>query len=250
MALDFSASTTVVNHGSGASIDNLDAQTWLFWLNATAINSANKRFMWKNSGSSGVQILQGPIGGTQGRMRYARSRATTGSDATSPNDTLVVGTWQGIAITDQDGVSPKIYLRTLATALAELGSYAVQTTGSGAPADESAQTLYIGGRNAAGVEGDVIIAYWAVFNSILTLADMASWFKRPRAIIGAATAQCFSRFNNTTSIVDWSGNGNTGTPENSPTLVANPPIDEGELTWGETAGGILTPTPGLMALSA
>ena len=229
MALDFSASTTEVNHGSGATLDNLDAQTWLFWLNATAITNANKRVMWKNSGSSGVQVLQGPIGGTQGRIRYIRSRATTASDAIAPNDTLVAGTWQGIAFTDQDGVSPKIYIRTLATALAEIGSYATQTTGSGAPADEAAQNLYIGGRNGAGVEGDVIIAYWAVFNSILTLANMASWFKRPRRSVSGTVAQCFSRFNNTTSIVDWSGNGNTGTPENSPVLVANPPIDEGEM---------------------
>ena len=218
MAIDFNASLGYVNHGSGASLDNLDAQSWIVWGYPNSITNTNRRLARKSGGDI---LTAGNISAANGRIRYNRLRATTASVIESATNTVTVATWQFFFALDSDGVAPVMYRGTLAALATEI-SYATQTTGSGASADDSADNLLIGSRDVATAQADWRVAYLWVYNRRLTVAEALQHQFAPWTILTGCVLK--TAYFSTVHLADLSGTGNNGTLSGSPVNADHVPL--------------------------
>lgn len=214
MALTFGAATSDrVDCGSGASIDDLNPFTWLFWCYATN-NTANRALGSKESGSNSKRLRLSGTGGSAGNLRVEVVRATTNTDYIT-NDTPLgtLNTWKCVAITFDSAASAgqivNIYSGTRSVVLAE-STYGTATDGSGTPSSEAAGSFYIGNRAGLASSFQGRIAVCMIWNRALTLAELIEQQFRPHKTSGCVM---FTRvgYNGTGTQPDWSGNGNAGT---------------------------------------
>jgi len=117
MALNFTASTHRVNHGSGTSLDDLSAFTWAFWVKVTTLTTL--RYICAK-GATTTKYLR--LSGTGGNVDFLVDRATTDAQYIT-NDTPLssTGSWKFIAVTYDAAAtsSMHIYVGSLSSALVE-----------------------------------------------------------------------------------------------------------------------------------
>jgi len=249
MALTFGATTsTRVNDGSAAGIDNLTALTLLCWVRITTLTS-NRTFASKRTAGAGWFL---GLSGTAGDVQFFADRATADTTYTTTDTPLATtGAWRFLAATlDQAagaGALMGIYGGSLTTPATARALSA--TDGSGAFSADAAAALIWGNNSAftVAIQGDV--AQVALFGAVLSLADIQSWQLRPRVTVGGVVAKAFHRLGNegAGSQQDYSGNGNTGTVTGATQAAGGPPLDEGELMLQLPCGGIYVPNYALSA---
>lgn len=203
------ASTDSIACGSAAVLDDLTVGSVIFWLNPSSVANATRVLIGKttNTGSTGWFMARPSSGGSV--IRIVVNRATTDMLRSSSAGVLVVGTPSCIAATwDVSADTCSIYHGTLAAALADVGG--TLTAGSGAYVSDAAESYVIGNAGAASLSAGGAYSYAAVFNRVLTLAELQSWQLHPRKMAGCVAFHELG-LTGVGSQWDYSGNGNTGT---------------------------------------
>lgn len=213
MALSFTAVTHVVDIGSGASLDNLTAWTVLAWVYPVSL-SQDLPLTFKGDAASGSTYRSCILLST-GALYLDLHRATTDLTASSAASVYAANAWQffGFAANSAGAATDqKIFYGTLSAAVAEVGSYASQSVGSGAVVADAAYNQGIGnGIPAQAFWGSSMrIAWVGQWNRVLTLGEIQAQQFRPHVTAGCVGFYHLG-FAGTGTQPDWSGNGNAGT---------------------------------------
>lgn len=209
MALLFTSGTSdKVDCGSGASLDDLAAGTFLAWVYPTALK-ADDTIVVKTAQSTGMRNF---IAVGSGALRVDIDRATDLVIVSSAS-VLSTDSWQFVAAVFNTGgadADQKLFHGTLTSLAAETG-YQVQQVGSGAVVSDAAHNLFIGNFNS-GTFGAFAgrIAWVAHWNRVLTLAEIRAQQFRPHKTSGCVLFMHLG-FNGTGTQPDHSGNFNSGT---------------------------------------
>lgn len=206
-----------VNCGSGATLDNVAAGTILMRAVANSASpSANSIAFFKGSSGHRTRVTTG------GTFDFLVARAGTNLGITA--NLTSFGAWTAGAnlvwaiaynTAGVDG-DQKLYLGTDTAPCAEPSAYTTQVVGTSTVSNDSADNLYIGNTYAASVGWDGTISCVAFFARTLTQSEIRRWQQNHAATVtlddgSTATAVGYWILDNTTSITDQSGNGNTGT---------------------------------------
>lgn len=214
MALDFQGTTDRVNHGSGATIDNLQTMTAMHWVNVTPANG-NRLWQKGTVGAHGTTHLVEMFATVDDiSASYSRATASQRAAAVATNfAAYAAGTWMclGVQLDPTTDGNNRLYLGNLSTPLAEPSAYSVQTAGSGAFNSDAAADLYVGNNQNLSVEFDGVIAWIAWWNRLLTYGEMVDQQFRPHVTSGCVLFTHYGLNGATGTQADWSGNGNNGT---------------------------------------
>ena len=210
MSLTFGAGATDnVNIGSGASIDNLDPVTILAWVYVTTLTQ-NRTIYCKGPSGSFRTLLRLGDGSGNVQMAVLRTALTNYITNDAP---IAADSWRLVAATFDStagaGEIANIYVGSLAANAVE-SAYGTATDGSGTVTDDAANNAFWG--NSATVDAPLQgrIAYCAVVDRVMTLAEIQSWQWRPRVVSGCVDFHALG-FAGTGTQPDWSGNSNAGT---------------------------------------
>ncbi len=228
MSLLFGGATSDrVSIAAAASINDLDPFTYLLWLYPTATTNARRIFqkalVGDTPGGYKFARLNG-TGGTSGNIEFTIKRATTDATRITNDRPLNAGlnAWVFLACGFASSV-PEMHVWTGSlTALATENTYGTTNNGAGAVTGDNASDLVAGNYVTANQAFPGRIAVFAVFNRLLTLAEIRSWQFRPRKIDGCVLFYELG-FNGTATQPDWSGNGNAGTVTGA-TIAAHVPL--------------------------
>lgn len=236
MALIFgAASGDVVDHGSDASLDDLDPCSFLIWCRPTSFVDLSKMF-----GKNNTRRLF-DLTSTGGNVALHITRDTSNCDYRTNDTPLTVDAWNFVAGIYDSGAGAgeivNIYVGDLTTEAVE-STYGVANDGSGTNTTDAADSLGIGNRlPTANLPWNGQIAIVAYCNVALSLAQCRDWQWRPRKIASAVLYSHYG-FNGTGTQPDWSGNGNSGTVT-SATVADHVPLGPAfgfDLGWqGEVA---------------
>lgn len=229
MAYDFNAagSTRAVNHGSGASIDNLavgGVLTVWAWIKRAA-NGANQHIITKDSSfpSGWGFVVDNAVG--EGQLAFSVWRATTHTQYASVAGAVPLDTDMFVAATFDDALAPEmdLYTGTLTAAPTEV-TYASTQDGVGAPATDAAADLRVGNLHRVitlpflgrGARGGVIARR-------LTLTDLTALWRVRSEIEDCNVADTRLLFDYARGVTyDFSGNENHGTLLGAPPVVKQP----------------------------
>jgi hypothetical protein len=215
MSLLSNGSTQKTNCGSGSSTANLGIGTAKFWIYPTVISANDFGRVWQRGlFASGFHyvIINDSVAGDIG-MTYHRS--TLVQQVNTNANELVLNTWNFVAVT-WDAVNTvdtdqKVYVGNLTTPAAEVGSYAVQQSGSGSHTSNAGTDFIIGNKSNNNAPTNARIANLRMWNRILTAGEILTQQKN-RGPIGIGSALNMELgWNGTGTQPDWSGNGNNGT---------------------------------------
>ena len=205
MALSFvEADDDRVTYGDTATLQDIwhTASTFIFWLKPLQTATTFKVY-WR--------IKRNIISGSDGTS-MAVSFRYSGDDADcTSNAILTTGVWSFVAVTKGGaGTAPTIYHGTLAAAPTD--QTATSRVSTGTPEAETGSSFDIGsnvGTSGQGAGADIAMSMF--YNTVLTLGQLTSIWMRPQIIKSGCLLYNQYGFSGTTSQVDWSGNGHTGT---------------------------------------
>lgn len=152
MALVFGNSGDLVDHGSAAGLDDLPSSAFSCWawVYRTADGSNQHIISKDNAFPSGWSLTANAVSGTNGELRFVvfrtDSTGTNWADAISASGLIALNTWTFVAGTYDPATSPqmRLYIGTLSTPVAEVGSYFRQQDGVGSYLSDAAHNLYVG----------------------------------------------------------------------------------------------------------
>jgi len=212
MALTFGAnSSDKVDCGSGANMDDHTAFTMII-IGKISSFGAGGRFI-----SKGDDIKELRRGSASNRLRLFVGRATTDANADSSGGELNMDQWGLIAGTYDESDGPRIFVGNYEDAtpadrvVAEVG-YTSREVGVDGTTADAANNLFIGQR--VGTEnrapgGDIAVGMY--ISKRLVLADLISLQYHLRNLV-ETEGYWILGFDGTSSVPDYSGNGNNGTP--------------------------------------
>lgn len=212
MSLESTGLTTQgVSITQNTSINNLVPITIATWVYIdTTGNSIWPRIFCKRVDVSNYWEMQ--YSGTP-TINFSFSRVYSPTSAwSSCNGFLTTGIWQFIAATFDGTNASKLYVGSLTSIVSEVSSYANYQAPSGTNCNDATANLYLMQRpSVTAMDGKM--AWAGIWNRSLTLGELQAQQYHPHV-----TADCklfmHLGFNGTGTQVDWSGNGNNGTPAN------------------------------------
>lgn len=221
MALLFGAvNTDTVTHTAGTvSLNNLAAFTWLLWLRRTTLTS-NRVILSKGSAAKRIRL-----NGTAGNVELNIARATTNSSFITSTTPLSGTGWVCLATTYDSaagaGTLGHIYVGSLTARMVE-ATLGTNTDGSGAVNADNTVQLIACNQSAGTVAFQGALAVVAVWNRVLTLAEI-----QQQQFMLRKTSGCLGLFNygfnGTSTQIDRSGNKANGTVS-GPTVVPHVPL--------------------------
>lgn len=215
--------TDRVDHGSDASLDNINTMTALAWvfIETETANNVVEVVAHKGVGPTPESAyLQWAKTSNTARYRVVKQRETSNlqvlADASAfsvhglNKDLFFVSTWN----TTGSNSDQKIYLGDRSTPAAEPSSYVTQEAGSGAATNDAADPLSVGG-DSGGRSLDGRISYIQIISVALTEAEIHKIQFSPLYASRHSSAVLFvpdyGISNGTGTQRDLSGNGNDGT---------------------------------------
>ena len=185
-ALAFTGTTSLVNVGSAASLDNMTQGTTMAWVKlASAVTAAR---VWQKAylaaHSSFIYLSLNEPGG---EMSFQLDKPTDlavfgGVSPTVGVWTFVAAQWNiNGAATDQ-----KLFSGTLDTPATEVSSYSSQSAGSGSRTSDAAASLYLGNRQNGSVQLGGSMALVIISTATLTVDEIRrlQYQPRPSAVRG------------------------------------------------------------------
>ena len=218
--------TTKVDHGDAASVQNLNVATYLFWVKISTL-VAGDRICQKGLGAN--FYLMDVTGAGSDLLEFSINRGTLSqlSSALFTNFANWPGTgaWAFMAVVCDTGGADgdqKLYIGSLTGSATEPSSYDNQRVGSGTVGDNSGSNLVMGNRTNDNVELAGDIAWGGLWNRVLTLGEIRAQQFRPHKTPGNVL---FTRYgmNGAGLQIDESGFGNHGTVTGA-TLAQGPPL--------------------------
>ncbi len=230
MSLTFGGATSNrVEHGSAASLDNLNTWTVAMWIRPTTWTL--NRAIFSKTGATLHKLVLCGSSGFPGDLQVVVNRVTTLTNYTTSNTPITSGVWQYVAFTFSTATSPSVAMyRGSLTAIAAACTFASPAVGSGALISDAADNFKTGNdnSNASSFQGD--IAWIGQWNRVLTAGEIQDQQFNPHVTSGCVMFTHYG-YNGTSTQPDWSGNGNSGTvtgatqaahvPLNSPFGVTN-----------------------------
>lgn len=221
--------TNAVNCGSAANLDDIGGanatQSWLGWFRPSALGN-NLGMFGKGFGFGGAGFGVA-VDSTLGDFQITKDRATDLNRFTTGGGYLRVGQWSLIAVTlDLGATTPcRAYVGRTGRAAQEVTGYS-GTDGAGANVSDAANAAVIGNITGPGFGtfpflGD--IGPVALFDRALSLDEIRAWQVAPWADIPNLKGLWLPGHKHG-KVIDWSGNGNHGTPSGTQ-LVEGPPIN-------------------------
>lgn len=224
-SLAFSGSTDLVNCGSGATLDDLMTITYCVWFYSTDA-SADQHLLQKgrDGNSTGTRVF-GYDGLTDNI--YFGAHRTVGFSVNSDIDTIVHNQWWFAAgAVDLNAAlgSQHLYIGDLNTSVAEVGTYlAGNTVGSGTFSSNASVDQILGNRDNGSVQMIGRIAFAAIWNRQLSAGEIQAQQFKPHVTSGCVGFWILG-YNGTTSVPDWSGNGNNGATVTGATVGDHVPL--------------------------
>tara|TARA_R110000868_G_C10931596_1_gene766412 strand:+ start:1136 stop:1855 length:720 start_codon:yes stop_codon:yes gene_type:complete len=225
MSLDFTSSGSRVNHGTGATINNLPSapMTGWVWLYRTA-NGTNQHVITKDDNGNFQQGWGFVVSndGAEGQVSAffltssGESNARSGSGTSFGTGRVDLNTWTFVSFVLDKGSTPnvKLYMGTQSATVAEVTAYAIQTSTATAYGDDSAYSLYVGNlqRASAVYPFKGSLARGGLINRALTVGELRTLqFASARQANVADTKLLFNYDGTTGTQPDLSGNSNSGT---------------------------------------
>lgn len=222
-----------------ASLTNLTAWSWLFWVYPTTITN-QMRLYSRLTGASQRHNLQ--LNSASGDIRMPVQRGSVDGNTITNTGVLTTNTWQFIAGTYDETDGPRIFRGTLASTVAEC-SYATNTVGSGATDPDTGSPLYICNSDLTSQSFTGSVAIVSIVTRRMTLAELIAWQYDPRAVNGTKLLYRMGA-SGTTTQVDWSGASAAGAITGA-TLGADVPLGPWFAwdTFGSYAGAASTFNP-------
>lgn len=207
-ALNFDTTADTINHGSGASIDNLGTFTWAMWVKPRT-GVGNDSYLTKNGSFSDGKIMLSPDLG--GDLQVVIGRATTDLNIFTTVNFLTLDAWNFMVFTF-DGSTGTIYGGSNTSKAVSIALNGSGTQGSGAISNnDAASDLILGVNSVLGLGSmPMEILWFGVWNRALSLAEIQSQQFYPRKTAGNVI-NAWAGFTGMSTIADWSGSGNTGT---------------------------------------
>lgn len=227
MALTFDASSEQVDFGSDSSLDNHAAFTFWAWVKPV-VSTGLSAYM--NKWTEGTET-----GKTFYRVEYTDSdvtalgvlvsRASVPSEAQSV-DVLTIDAWNFVAGTFDTSAEIQLWVGDLTTPVAEV-TYDFQSAGSGAVDADASYNLLVGPDQWGGGVGclsDIACCGYHSANIGQSGLQRIQYDPLVGAVgVGSVALLSWLGENGTTSCLDRSGNGNTGTITGA-TVAANVPL--------------------------
>jgi len=218
MGLNFTDGTHErVNLGDITAARFLDLSAWTFFCFARFVSFTDERTVIAKDNSSGTKQfhLKSETNGSLEVQFNATGFGTSASD-------ISTDTWYLCAVTN-DGTGSAtaitIYLIDMT------GAVVASATGDhGADASTLTADLKYGSRRTTSDEMDGDLANGCYIESELTQAQLQEAALFPYRVALRHGALFFNPLDELTTSVDWTGNGHTGSHENSPALADNPPV--------------------------
>jgi hypothetical protein len=224
------AATDHVSHGSGATLDDINAGTMLAWVYRTGTTSDRMIYMKGNAAELNrakyLKVNSSDNGQGAGSLQFGMYRATTPMLVEPTGTPVTQDAWTCIATTfDSAGADgdQHIYIGDLDDPLTEPGAYTVRQAGSGTPTSDAEDAFHIGNEMQVSplrfsFPGRIaLLAYW---NRVLTLQELREQQYRPHPTSGCVL---FASMTTTPTVVDESGNGNDGTVSGATLTDGIPP---------------------------
>lgn len=234
MALSFSsAAGSVVDCGSAASLDNLQAGangfTVVAWIMRTA-DGYDKAIVSKFTSASAGWVLfcEGVPPGytTFGGLRMQVFRGTGFGDQTTyeTSDRITKDAWMFVAGTFKDSASPKmhLYYGSLTATVVEETSYQISSAGTGTLNSDAANNLWIGdGQDNFGGNIERV----GIYNTELALADIRALQFAPISQWNRSDCVLLQQIGDSSKTQpDLCGDGNNGTVTSASDVAGLPLI--------------------------
>lgn len=225
MGLLFNADNEQVECGNSSAINNLNAGSIAVWGHFnTLANDEGLAIKWQFSAGHHDFVFWG---GPANNLTLTVGRGTANLEAVS-NDGCIASTgkWYFMAcVWDISGANSeqKLYFGDLTTPTAEVGSYSTQTVGSGSR-NSSTENLGLGGMTGgspAWFNNDVIIDVVAIFDKVLSLAELRMFQFHPQNNVNCV-GLWYPGKHGPSVVPDLSGQGNHGTVYNATMDISVP----------------------------
>jgi hypothetical protein len=236
MAIEFAAaSDEYIDCGSGATLDDIAAKSVAFWVNVTSFPSTRPGVVKKNDDAIAdgwIVFLRSSGDGTYpNTVEYFQYWSVDPDGLWTCPLVWATGTWYHIVITYNNSAGtndPVMYVNGVAQTVTE------RTTpgGGGSRSSDASRTFRIGSF-AASLDLDGLMEDVRIFDRIISAEEAAVLAAGYRGPLGGEAgwwslgdAQVVQHWDGdslaTTDVIpDMSGNGNDGTPTNTPTARAS-----------------------------
>lgn len=201
---------------AASSINDLATFTAIAWVNASSSHFTYDRIFDK-LGADGWGFMRD---NNAQELYFYHTRATTARSYTSNGTAWPDSVWQCVAVTEDTGASAALYSAGLTTAMAATG-LATSTSGSGTFGTDNATRLTLGNNVDSNGPSHSTHGPMALFNRVLTLGELQTWKRRPRAMAGCVGL--WLPGDTGANWTDLSGNGNLATVTGG-VAANNPPI--------------------------
>lgn len=215
MSLNFAASTSArVDHGSAASLDNLNPLTFWAWVYRTA-NGANQEVITKDGAVNTGPLFIVDSSPGEGTLRFFRWMTGTNTDFASPAGAVPLNMPMFVAVTYDSSLATfvDLYTGTLVRPVTEV-TYTATINGTGTIEDDSASLLYVGNVQRAPTSNfKGRIGWYGVLNRRLTQGQLEQIRTAPTIYDALLPGTVLlSGWQDTTATqIDLSGLGNHGT---------------------------------------
>lgn len=201
------ANSDRINCGSGTSLDDLAAFTWMLWVYPTSDTGAQTHIS-KASAATGRKSFERKSTDVNDFDSIV-NRVTTNAGATTTGVNRPLNAWLFIALSYDGTDGPRVWTGNLTTPIVQ-ASYSARTVGVGTTRTDNASDLFIGNRDGTAEAFVGKISHVGAFNRRLTQGEIRSWQFNPRKMSGCILYMDLG-FNGTSTQPDHSGNFNAGT---------------------------------------
>lgn len=193
-----------VDAGAITALNNLSTLTWFLRVYPTTLTGARVLLSKANPGVAGFNLR---LNDTSGNLDFRISRTVQTDFITNSAPIGTLSRWYDLAITFDDGASPKVHIYSAVTgsALAE-ATYGTQTAGSGAW-DDSGHHMIVGNIDTAANAFQGRIQTVMPFTSVLSLANLKLLQTHP-SFLGSPVLWYECGINGSTTAVDRVGSNN------------------------------------------
>lgn len=249
MALAFTAAAAhndEVNFGTGISAIDVDTCTVAIWVRLDgSITDDIYLFGNRVSPNPTIELSIQNDGATDTNVLQFGRLYSGGPVQTQSNDNAIsVDTDHFIVIRDNgSGSTVQMFVGSKTTGVTEVSGYKAQPSSSGTVTAQSTKPFCLGNRGASEAEGNPgTYAFCAVFDTALTDTQIGALQFNP--FFGSPDLRAFPGAQGTSTVYDFSGNGNDGTITGTVSISDDPfelfPVGA---TWAHTRTVVTPPAP-------
>ena len=230
MGILFDADGEYISHGSGANLDDLSTFTVACWYYPTTIDTSYRVFLGKFSDAGAdlgwyLAASDKWDGSVPQGLNVFRKYDTVAQSGFSSDNFFTLNAWNFVGVYFPGaGTNPSIYHGTLSKTVADDTEQPINA-GSGGLTSDAALNLYAGGYTESQIARGTI-GFYAIWNGQVSLNGLKAVQFNPLAAMQVGDCRLLSipGLHGASTIVDLSGNNNTGSVTNATASSVHLPI--------------------------